>query len=170
MDALISIGKLAPEFTLPDLENKPHALRDYRGRVIVLNFWSAECPWVERADRELLGYLSKWGERVVILPIAANANESRELLARVAIERGLPLVLHDVEQKVANLYRVEITPHLFVIDEQGILRYSGAFDDVTFRQRTPTRKYLLEAVEAVLSGELPDPSETPPYGCALVRF
>lgn len=170
MDTLIEIGQPAPDFTLTDLQGNLHALRDYRGRVVVLNFWSAECPWVERADGELLGYLSRWGEQVALLPIASNANESQEVLARVAAERGLPLVLHDAEQKVAEVYQVEVTPSLFVIDGAGVLRYRGAFDDVTFRQRTPTRKHLFEAVEAVLAGRLPQPAETPPYGCARVRY
>lgn len=170
MDTLIQIGQPAPDFTLTDLEGNLHSLRDYRGRVLVLNFWSAECPWVERADRELVGYLSRWGERVALLPIASNANESHELLARVAAERGLPLVLHDAEQKVAEVYQVEVTPSFFVIDGAGVLRYRGAFDDVTFRQRTPTRKYLFEAVQAVLAAKSPQPAETPPYGCARVRY
>jgi peroxiredoxin len=170
MDTLIEIKQPVADFTLPDLEGNPHALRDYRGRVVILNFWSAECPWVERADRELMDYLSRWGERVALLPIASNANESRELLARVAAERGLPLVLHDAEQKVAELFQVEVTPCFFVIDGEGVLRYRGAFDDVTFRQRTPTRKHLFEAVEAVLAGKSPEPAETPPYGCARVRY
>ena len=170
MDTLIQIGQPAPDFTLTDLEGNLHSLRDYRGRVLVLNFWSAECPWVERADRELVGYLSRWGERVALLSIASNANESRELLARVAAERGLPLVLHDAEQKVAEVYQVEVTPSFFVIDGAGVLRYRGAFDDVTFRQRTPTRKYLFEAVQAVLAAKSPQPAETPPYGCARVRY
>ncbi len=170
MEPLIEIGQPAPDFTLPDLEGNPHALKDYRGRVVVLNFWSAECPWVERADRELVGTLSSWRERVALLPIAANANESGELLARVAVERGLPRVLHDAEQKVADLYQMEVTPCLFVIDGEGVLRYRGAFDDVTFRQRVPTRKYLIEAVEAILAGSTPNPAETPPYGCAIMKY
>jgi hypothetical protein len=56
-----------------------------------------------------------------------------------------------------------------VIDAQGILRYQGAFDDVTFRQRTPTLIYLHMAVEALQSDQQPEPAETPPYGCSVVR-
>ncbi|MFH2102282.1 MAG: hypothetical protein ABIJ39_02840 [Chloroflexota bacterium] len=70
---------------------------------------------------------------------------------------------------VPEAYDAKTTPHLFVVDPDGILRYQGAFDDVTFRQRTPAVGYLAQAVEALLSGGRPDPAETPPYGCALVR-
>lgn len=169
MATLIETGHPAPEFSLPDLEGKPHSLVDYRGSVVVINFWSAECPWAERADREVLPMLARWGERVALLSIAANANEPAELLSRVAGERNLLLVLHDEDRRVADLYGVKTTPHLFVIDPQGILRYQGAFDDVTFRRREPTQNYLEAAVQALLAGREPHPAETPPYGCTLVR-
>jgi hypothetical protein len=57
---------------------------------------------------------------------------------------------------------------VFVIDEEGLLRYQGAFDDVTFRQPEPTRNYLYSAVEAVLAGERPEPAEAPSYGCTVM--
>jgi thiol-disulfide isomerase/thioredoxin len=166
----LPLGKLSPDFTLNDLAGNPHRLHTYQGRVVILNFWSAECPFVERVDRLLLPLMTNWGERVALLPIASNANEPLDLLARIAVQRGIPTVLHDPAQRVADLYRAVTTPHFFVLDSRGILRYEGAFDDVTFRQRTPTRDYLRQAIEALLSGSLPDPVQTSPYGCALVRF
>ncbi|MFC2055838.1 hypothetical protein ACFLV7_16315, partial [Chloroflexota bacterium] len=137
---------------------------------IILNFWSAECPWSAGADQELLSYLPGWGGGVSLWSIASNANEPVELLARTAAERSLPVVLLDSHQVVADLYGAKTTPHFFIVDERGILRYQGAINDVTFRQPTPTRDYLREAVDAILSGHLPDPSQISPYGCAIVRF
>jgi hypothetical protein len=58
---------------------------------------------------------------------------------------------------------------VFVVDRDGILRYRGAVDDITFRQRQATRFFLREAVEALLAGRQPDVGETPAYGCAIVR-
>jgi hypothetical protein len=70
---------------------------------------------------------------------------------------------------VADLYEAQTTPHVFVIDREGILRYRGAVDDVTFRQRTPARFFLDEAVEALLEGHVPALVESPAYGCTIVR-
>ena len=71
-------GDLVPDFTLPDLDGTSHTLSDYRGRVVIVNFWSAECPWSERADNQFKQWLTgRWGERVVLLTVASNANESR---------------------------------------------------------------------------------------------
>ncbi len=170
MDTLIPNHKPAPDFRLPDLQGNPHNLSDWRGQVVILNFWSCECPHVARTDQLLLSYLKHWREQVVLLPLAANANESLDQLKSVSSQRGLPIVLHDREHQVADLYGAVTTPHLFVIDKEGILRYQGAFDDVTFRQRTPSREYLREAVEAILRGQIPAPDQTPAYGCTIVRY
>lgn len=163
-------GLPAPDFSLPDLEGRTHSLEMYRGRIVVLNFWSAECPWSQRVDAKLQEYSKAWGERVVLLPVASNANEPLELLRETARERSLPRLLLDRERQAARLYGASTTPHLFVIDKEGILRYQGAFDDITFRKRTAERFYLLEAVEALLAGREPPLTETAPYGCTIVWY
>ncbi len=159
-----------PNFTLPDLTGNPHTLSDYRGQIVILNFWSAECSWAARTDPLLTQYLATWGEAVTLLSIAANANEPPEMLRQTAAERNLPVVLHDAERTVTELYGAQTTPHVYVLDTAGRLAYEGAFDDVTFHQRTPTRSYLKDAVDALLSGQSPDPAQTPSYGCTLVYY
>jgi len=163
-------GEQAPDFMLRDLGGHPHTLSHYRGRITVLNFWSAECPWSERADKALKDFMAVWGNRVVWISIAPNANEPPERIRSEAGARGLPLVLHDPDRRITDMYGAEMTPHLFVVDEKGVLRYQGAFDDVTFRQKTPTRNYLKEAVEAVLAGGTPEIETAPAYGCTIVYY
>lgn len=104
-----------------------------------------------------------------MLSIAANRNESRSMVAEAAQARHIPQVRLDPEQVVADLYGALTTPHVFVIDREGILCYRGAVDDITFRQRQATRFFLQEAVEALLNGRLPELAETPAYGCTIVR-
>ncbi len=169
MDTLIPIGSVVPLFTLPDLKGNLHRLGDERGRWVLLNFWSAECPWCRYADEQVAQILAPW-EGIVWWSLAVNANEPPDLLAREAERRGLPLVLHDAQRKVADLYGAQTTPHFFLVDPQGVLRYRGALDDATFRQRQPTRFYLRQALEALMSGRNPEIAETPPYGCAIVRY
>jgi peroxiredoxin len=159
----------APEFSLHDLGGELHTLKDYLGRIVVINFWSAECPWSERADQELVQFLQKTKETVVLLSIASNDNEKLEKINSEASKRGLPLVLLDENNRVADLYGAITTPHLYVLDTQGLLQYQGAIDDVNFRTRTPSKNYLIEAVEALLRGDVPDPVETLSYGCTIVR-
>lgn len=165
----MQINHPALDFELPDLQGKLHRLSDFRGRIVIVNFWSAECPHSERTDRSTMTCLVQWGGEVVLLSIASNRSESVREVEEAAVTRRLPTVLIDAEHVVADLYEAQTTPHAFVIDRQGILRYRGAVDDVTFRQRKATRFFLEEAVEALLAGRLPELIETPAYGCAIVR-
>lgn len=162
-------GTKAPNFTLTDLHDNPHSLADYAGQIVIINFWSAECPWSSRADEIILDYMRKYGDELFYLPIASNVNESRESIADEAEARNLPRLLLDVNLQVADPYGAITTPHIFVIDAEGILRYQGALDDVTFRQRTPTINYLEIAVEAIQNNSSPEPAIIPSYGCTVVR-
>ena len=57
---LLQIDQKAPDFTLLDMDGNPHSLRDYKGQVVILNFWSAECPWSRRSDEQIIQYLPNW--------------------------------------------------------------------------------------------------------------
>lgn len=159
----------AADFELPDLRGNLHHLSDHRGRIVVLNFWSCECPHSERADDLIVHWLEEWGREVELLSVAANRNESARSVEEAVRSRSLPGVLLDAGHVVADLYEAVTTPHVFVVDRDGILRYRGAVDDVTFRRRTASRFFLKEAVDALLEGHLPPLTETPAYGCAIVR-
>lgn len=163
------INSLAPDFELPDIHGNLHILNAYRGKIVIVNFWSAECPHSERTDHSTMACLVQWGADVALLSIASNRSESAQKVEEVAKTRRLPTVLIDTQHSIADLYEAVTTPHAFVVDREGILRYCGAVDDVTFRQRKATRFYLEEAVEALLDGRLPEVSETPAYGCTIVR-
>ncbi len=168
-NSLVLINTPAPDFDLPDIHGNLHKLNDYRGKIIIVNFWSCECPHAERTDGLILEWLKKWNGEVEMLSIASNRNESAQSVEEAVRARSLPRVLIDAEHVVADLYEALTTPHAFVVDREGILRYRGAVDDVSFRQRTATRFFLEEAVGALINGHLPALTETPAYGCAIVR-
>lgn len=172
MDSVAIVGRQAPDFRLFDLEGEPFELAKQRGKVVVLNFWSAECPWSQRSDERLGERDNGWHGRedILFLRIASNATEEREELRRVAETREVGRVLRDPEQQVADLYGAMTTPHVFVIDAEGILRYKGAPDDSSWREPEPSRNYLAEAVAAAIGGKSATPSETPGRGCTIVRY
>ena len=165
----MQLNQLAPNFELPDLEGSFHKLCEARGKIVIINFWSAECPHSARADRLILDLLEKWNGEVELLSIAANQNESLQMVAEVAKARSLPKILIDPQHVVADQYDAMTTPHIFVLDREGILRYRGAVDDVTFRRREATQFFMRDAVESLLQGKLPKLNETPAYGCTIVR-
>lgn len=165
----MQLNQLISNFSLPDLNGKVHQLEQYRGKIVIVNFWSCECPHSERTDKSIMSMVVQWKEDVELITIASNRNEKVEEIKNVSEARRIPNVWLDADCEAANLFEAITTPHVFVIDRDGILRYRGAVDDVRFRQKTPTRFYLDEAVEALLAGRLPEIQETPAYGCAIVR-
>jgi peroxiredoxin len=166
----MKIMEPAPDFCLPDLDGHRYCLKDFAGKVVLINFWSAECPQSVRVDMELADLQENQGGEVVFLRIASNRNETLEELKLAATRRGVSQVLRDEKQEVANLYAAQTTPHFYLVDEKGLVRYQGAFDDITFRQRKATRQYVMAALEAVLNGQEVHPAETVPYGCSIVRW
>jgi peroxiredoxin len=165
----MDINQPVPDFELPALDGRLYRLSDYRGKIVIVNFWSCECPQSERTDKSIMAMFVQWRDDVVMLSIASNKNETVEAVKAVAEARHLPVVLLDENCRVADQFEAQTTPHIFVIDREGILRYRGAVDDVTFRHRVPTRFFLDEAVESLLAGRLPTLTESPAYGCAIVR-
>jgi peroxiredoxin len=168
MDPIALLNLPAPEFVLPDQEGVPFQLADLRGRLVVLVFWSAECPHATRLDPHLETLARQAGQELAVLRIDSTPPAGQE----EPHPSGLlwaGVILLDAQQSVADLFGALVTPHIVVIDRSGIVRYSGAPDDVTFQQRTPTRSYLDEALEAVQSGRLPDPQAVPAFGCAITR-
>lgn len=169
MDPIARVGSPAPNFELLDLAGQGHSLSDRLGSIVVINFWSAECIHSKRADAVFEELLQAWGEEVSLWCILSNENEDDELVKTAAGKVKIDRLLRDRHQEVADTYGAVTTPHIFLIDQKGVLRYAGAFDDSSFAQRAPTKNYLSQAVGALQKGLSPEPSETKPFGCAIVR-
>jgi peroxiredoxin len=165
------LGRFAPDFALPAASGNRVALSDLRGSIIVLTFWSAGCTWSRRADVLLVYRLLKWEPLDVrVVGIASNANEGENEVRLEAERRGVKYpILLDIDQTVAKAYRAMTTPHFFVIDRRGTVRYTGALDDATFSNPRPKRLFLDEAVTALIENRNPEPTFTPPFGSEIVR-
>ncbi len=167
----MQINRPTPNIALKRLEGGDYSLKKDSGKIVIINFWSAECPHAARVDLSLAPLLRQWGEKVQLLQIASNGNEPPEMLRTAAKERSAPgILLHDAEHLAADLYEATNTPHIFVLDTEGLLQYHGAYDDVAFRQRVATRNYVQEAVDALLAGSKPQVKSVPPFGCTIVRM
>jgi hypothetical protein len=167
---IMQISDLVPPISLPDINGNTWHPSSAEGRILLLNFWSADCPHSKRVDEVLSPNLKQWGDRVVYAVVNSNANEAMDLIQTTSLERHLPLVLLDRQQTLTNLLDARTTPHFFVFGSSGRLVYQGGFDDTSFQQRTAKRLYLVEAVNALISGLEPEIKQAPPFGCSIVRF
>jgi peroxiredoxin len=173
MDATpLQSGSAAPDFTLTDVTTREAVtLSKLRDQPVILNFWSLECPWSRKFDDYFLMRAAEWAEHGIwLLFIDSNDNEALYDIQDVVEELGITNpVLRDPGNIVADQYGALTTPHVFVIAANGVIVYQGAVDDRSFRQPEATTNFLDAAVEALLKGESPHPSDTAAYGCAIVR-
>lgn len=172
------LGELAPEFELADLSGRAHSLARYRGKIVVLEWFDPQCPFVAYAYDE--GPLAEIKTRQVAsgtvwLTIQSTPLERATLAGDLCREfaqsrhlRG-PILL-DRRGELARRYGARTTPHLFVINERGVLVYSGALDNAPMGrvERASTKTNFVEAALADLrSGHAVTTSSTRPYGSPL---
>ena len=174
------VGKPAPDFTLFDYDGKPFHLADLRGKTVVLEWFNPDCPFVKASHGKgsLKGMAARWTEKgVVWLAIDSAApgkqghGAERVAAGKKAFELSHP-VLADESGKVGKLYGATNTPHMFVIDPQGVLQYRGAIDNSPDGEGdSPTGPKLINyvdaALEAITAGKPLEVKETKAYGCGV---
>lgn len=165
------LGQPIPAFSLVGMDGHHYNTADYRGQILVIDFWSAECPISRRYDPYLQGFIDAYGPKgVKLLAVDSNVYDQAQIIEHAIEERQIRFpILRDEGNVVADLYEAVTTPHIFVADPDGILRYRGHIDDTTFKRKEPTINYLEEAVDALLLGNEIQVAETAPFGCTINR-
>ena len=109
---------------------------------------------------------------VVYLLIDSSADRPKETIieqnksAREKFEIKQPMLV-DHDGKVGRLYGARTTPHMFVIDGEGVLQYSGAFGDKRVKEDGSENNFVLVALEKLKAGEPVEPGQTRPWGCGV---
>src|SRR5690606_33005923 len=73
----------------------------------------------------------------------------------------------DESGDVGRAYDAKTTPHMYVIDREGVLRYAGAIDDERALEGGPEVNYVEAALKALLAGEEVETKTSKPYGCSV---
>ena len=174
------IGALAPDFELPDLDGKLVKLSSFRGSPVVLEWFNPGCPFVKASHTKgsLVSAAARHGKAgVVWLAINSGApgkqghgvEVNRE--GRVTFKLEHPVLL-DESGRVGRAYAAAHTPHMYVIDAQGVLVYRGAIDNSPDGEgESPTGGKLVNYVDAALTDlQAKRPvalAETEAYGCSV---
>ncbi len=165
------VGQPAPAFSLKDESGKVHDLSQYKGKVVVLEWTNPECPFVQRhyaaktMTKTLAGVDAK---QVVWLAVDSSAGHTPESAKAWKQEQGFSYpVLLDGEGRTGQAYGAKTTPHMYVIDAQGVLRYAGAIDDDPRGNSKSATNHVKATVDAVLGGKPVPASTTKPYGCSV---
>lgn len=115
------IGQAAPAFTVQDSDREV-ALDQFRGQVVVLNFWATWCPPCTQELPSLMSLQDQTRQNgVVILGVSIDVDE--DAYHRFLKQRGVNfLTVRDPEQKLASLYGTSGWPETYIIDREGVLR------------------------------------------------
>ena len=169
---VVKLGEAVPDFELTDISGAEHPLSQYRGKVVMIHFWSATCPFVVRYDARLKEIASDYASReVTVLGIDSNFSETPDQIKEVARKRKVNYpVLIDPGSKVADQFGAVTTPHVFILDREGKLVYEGAVDDQGWSEENPVKvQYVREALDAALSGSPVPHPQTKSVGCTVKR-
>jgi cytochrome c biogenesis protein CcmG/thiol:disulfide interchange protein DsbE len=114
------VGREAPDFTVLDGSQKL-TLRDFRGKVVVLNFWATWCPPCVEETPSLVAMQFKMKDKVTVL--AVSLDEDAAAYRKFVQQRmnGL-LAIRDSQKKSSELYGTYRYPETYVIDSSGTLR------------------------------------------------
>lgn len=117
--------KNAPVFRLQDMDEDAYSLDDYRGKVILLNFWATWCPPCRRelpSMERLFQMLKEEGFTVLAINQWEDPDHVFAYVGQLNVDPSFP-VLFDPESKVAKAYGVKGLPTTFLIDKEGKIRY-----------------------------------------------
>ncbi len=174
------VGESAPAFALAGADGKTHALADYQGKVVVLEWTNHECPFVKKHYKSgNMQSLQKafTAQGVVWLSVitgkkgkqgVVSAEKARELTAK----RGAAptAVLFDASGDVGRAYGAKTTPHLYIIGKDGRLAYAGGIDSIDSSDADDIPKatpYVKLALNEMLAGKPVSTPTTKPYGCSV---
>jgi len=168
-------GDRAPDFSLPGVDGRRHALSDYASKpALVVVFSCNHCPYVRAYEERMIGFALAYEPRGVAM-VAINSNETTRypeddfphMVSRAA-DKGYTFdYLRDEDQSVAHAYGAVCTPQFMLFDADRRLRYQGRFDDEKDHPEKVKEKYLENAVEDLLAGRPVAKPVTRAIGCSI---
>ena len=180
--AFIEIDSEAPNFELTDTYGNKVSLESFKGKKVVLEWTNHGCPFVAKhyktKNMQSTQELAK-SEDVVWLSIISSAPGTQgyvtkeEANALTTTREASPAhVLLDPTGKAGILYSAKTTPHMYVINEEGLLKYQGAIDDAggrgfMFKDLLEANNYVKIAIKELNQGKKISNPVTKPYGCSV---
>jgi peroxiredoxin len=161
------------EFTLQDADGKTWKLREQKSKAIVIAFLTTECPMCNDYLSNLSELMKTYSEKAVtVIGIIPDADITTAQLKTHTKDYKIPFpLLRDGELKAVGALGPKVTPEVFVLDEEFVVRYRGRIDDkysARLKARsTVTRRDLQIAIDELLAGKAVSVAETKAVGCPI---
>jgi peroxiredoxin len=174
------VGDKARDFKLKNIDGKMVSLSDYKdAKGFIVIFTCNHCPYAVKYEDRIIGLNEKYESKGFPV-IAINPNDpeivpedSYENMKKRAKSKGFTFpYLIDEKQDVYPVYGAKKTPHVYVLDKKDndlIVSYIGAIDDNYGNADAVSKKYVEDAVDALLSGKKPEVTVTKAIGCSIKK-
>ena len=175
-----SVGSPAPALMLTDTNGKQHNLADYKGKHVVLEWVNFGCPFVKKhyESGNMQATQKKAVDKgVVWLSVCSSAEGKQGHMAAAdwneeIADRKLAstAVLLDESGAVGKAYGAKTTPHMYIVNPEGVLVYKGAIDDKPSTDKADipgARNYVLAALDESMAGKPVSMASTQSYGCSV---
>lgn len=172
-------GQKATNFKLTDATGKTVQLSDFKGKTVVLEWTNPGCPFVQRhyeGNMQKTQAAAKAGG-AVWLTINSGAPGKQgymtgpEATKWVGEVKAAPAhYLLDPRGVVGKGYAAKTTPHMYIIDGDGVLRFQGGIDDkpaARVEEMGTARNHVLAALNEMKAGKPVSMAQTVPYGCSV---
>ena len=176
----VKVGESAPDFQATDSNGQVHKLSQYRGQFVVLEWHNNGCPYtrkhyesgnMQRLQREWTGKGVAWFTIISSAPGQqgyVTAQQENDYLKQMKASPSAALL--DPQGDVGRLYSAKTTPHMFVINPEGMLVYDGAIDDKATTDQadiSTAKNYVSQALEEAMANKPVSIPTSRPYGCSV---
>jgi peroxiredoxin len=178
--AAATVGEPAPAFSVQGADGKTHALDEYKGKYVVLEWLNHECPYVKKhyasgnmqsLQKDLTGQGVVWLSVISSAPgTQGHATAEKAVESAKTHDAAPTAILLDEKGEVGRAFEAKVTPHMFVIGPDGKVLYKGAIDDKpTFAKDTVAgaKNYVRQALAEATAGKPVSEPSTTPYGCSV---
>ena len=177
--AAATVGQAAPDFSTVDTKGKTHNLKDYKGKLVVLEWTNPGCPFVQKHYSGNMQSLQKEFSAKGVVWLAINSTEtgSGDYLAPAKLagwmgekQASATAILMDESGKIGQLYGARTTPHMYIVSPQGLLVYAGAIDSIPSARVDDIKaatNYVRQALGEALGGKAISVATSRAYGCSI---
>jgi len=171
------VGDTAADFKLKNVDGKMVSLADFKSaKGVIVIFDCNTCPYSKAYNERILALSKKYPATFPVVAINSNSPElspgdSFDEMVKYAKTKGYDFpYLFDETQEVAKNYGATNTPHVYVLKKEGgsfKVAYIGAIDNNTKDANAADKKYVEEAVDALLAGNAVPTEKTKAIGCTI---
>ena len=173
------VGQAAPDFTLMDTAGQPVKLSQFKGKPVVLEWNNPGCPFVKKHYQGNMQALQKevTAQGGVWLAINSTRDDSGDYMTPAQLGRWMTeqkasptATLMDEDGKVGQAFAARVTPHMYVINAQGLLVYAGAIDSIPSARVADIEKatnHVRQGLGELLAGQPLSVTTSQAYGCSI---